>query len=58
MKFQTSYSQTRTYRFTPQQVTLLKTTSRLLGCTESALVRRLLSQGINELTEQMTSRRT
>jgi hypothetical protein len=58
MNCQTPYSQTRTYRFTPQQVSQLKTTSRLLGCTESALVRRLLSQGINELTEQMTSRRT
>jgi hypothetical protein len=56
MKFQTSYSQTRTYRFTPQQVTLLKTTSRLLGCTESALVRKLINQGIEELRGQMTGR--
>jgi hypothetical protein len=56
MKFQTPYSRTRTYRFTPKQVNELKTTARLLGCTESALVRKLIHQGLVEINQQMSGR--
>ncbi len=56
MNISTPYTRTRTYRFTSKQVNELKTTSRLLGCTESALVRKLINQGIVELRDQLSGR--
>jgi hypothetical protein len=45
------FSTPRTYRFTPYQAFELDKTRRLLGITESELVRTLLKQGIEKIWE-------
>lgn len=46
------FSTSRTYRFTPYQVFELDKTAKLLGVTESELVRTLLKQGIEKIWER------
>jgi hypothetical protein len=46
----------RTYRLDRSLSKELKTTSRILGCTESALVRKLLNDGIAELRARFDGR--
>jgi hypothetical protein len=51
-----SFATSRTYRFHPLLAHQIKTTSRLLGCSQSQLVRKLLNEGITELRSRMNGR--
>jgi hypothetical protein len=51
-----SFATSRTYRFHPLLAQQIKTTSRLLGCSQSQLVRKLLNEGITELRNRMNGR--
>lgn len=50
------YSIARTYRFDGALAKNIQTTSRLLGCSQSRLVRKLLNEGITELRNRMNGR--
>ena len=50
------FSISRTYRFDPSLAQQIKTTSRILGFTQSQLVRKLLNEGITELRKRMNGR--
>ena len=50
------FATSRTYRFHSSLAHQIKTTSRIIGCSQSQLVRKLLNEGITELRNRMNGR--
>ena len=51
-----SFNISRSFRFTAIQVSEITHTARLLGITQSELVRKLLEKGIQEIKDQVYNR--
>ena len=56
MQIRSLFNRPRTYRLNEELVNEIRRTSKILGCTDSDLVRKLLSEGIEKMKDRFAGR--